>query len=197
MYFGDGAVNDLDDWSNFLEVPDFMASFNCSQVRVEAFPQMLPDVCTPGACPKVAVDQFCCMQVVTCVEVTYHSSRQQLPACLDKSSAVCIGKPFVCARLLSSSYPAAVMPDQHVSGVQCSRVRVANHDSALRRARRRSWPPRRRSTSRLCRCATPPASSAGAAWRARPAPCATAACPARRAPRGRPRRTAWSPRCRR
>ncbi len=33
MYFGDGAVNDLDDWSNFLEVPDFMASFNCSQVR--------------------------------------------------------------------------------------------------------------------------------------------------------------------
>jgi len=33
VYFGDGAVNDLDDWSNFLEVPDFMASFNCSQVR--------------------------------------------------------------------------------------------------------------------------------------------------------------------
>ena len=32
MYFGDGAVNDLEDWSNFLEVPDFMASFSSSEV---------------------------------------------------------------------------------------------------------------------------------------------------------------------
>jgi hypothetical protein len=33
VYFGDGAVNDLEDWSNFLEVPDFMASFSSSEVR--------------------------------------------------------------------------------------------------------------------------------------------------------------------
>ena len=32
VYFGDGAVNDLEDWSSFLEVPDFMASFSSSEV---------------------------------------------------------------------------------------------------------------------------------------------------------------------
>lgn len=33
MYFGDGVENDLDDWSSFLEVPDFMTTFANSQAR--------------------------------------------------------------------------------------------------------------------------------------------------------------------
>ena len=33
VYFGDGMENDLEDWSSFLEVPDFMTTFANSQVR--------------------------------------------------------------------------------------------------------------------------------------------------------------------
>lgn len=33
VFFGDGIENDLEDWSSFLEVPDFMTTFSNSQVR--------------------------------------------------------------------------------------------------------------------------------------------------------------------
>ena len=197
MYFGDGAVNDLDDWSNFLEVPDFMASFNSSQVRARQ----------SSRCPSQVVSHP--------VKTLTGGRKSDMPDVavfirwrplirLGSSSPILHGRVYRACDLMLCSPSGIYVCCHHICENVCrSSPRGVPQLTVVRtsfppscRDKRRTSRMRQCLTSRSCRCATPPAWWGRVASRARPAPCAAAQCPARRSRRGPPRRMAWCRKCR-